>query len=155
MSTHPRSTQNLFPRPKVVSEVTLALGYDGGESARHALVVAIDLARGLGEPLLIVSGVAPGGGVGEEYQSTEEAVVDELTPIVQSAVAQAHAAGVEAEYVLIDDDPVGALEKVLDQRQPRMLIVGYGQSGRIRGALFGAVAHKIVETSNVPVLVVP
>lgn len=135
--------------------MTVALGYDGGESARHALVAAIDLARGLGEPLLIVCGVAPAGGVGEEYQSTEDAMIDEFTPIVQSAVAQAHAAGVVAESVLVDDDPVGALETVIQQRQPRMLIVGYGQTGRMRAALFGAVAHKIVESSNVPVLVVP
>lgn len=135
--------------------MTLAVGYDGGESARHALVVAIDLARDLEEPLLIVCGVAPAGGVGEEYHATEAAVMDELAPMVQSAVAQAHSAGLEAEAVLVDDDPVGALETVMEQRHPRMLIVGYGQSGRIRAALFGAVAHKIVESSDVPVLVVP
>lgn len=135
--------------------MTLAVGYDGGESARHALAVAIDLARDLEEPLLIVCGVAPAGGVGEEYQATEAAVMDELAPMVQSAVSQAHSAGLEAEAVLVDDDPVGALEAVMEQRHPRMLIVGYGQSGRIRAALFGAVAHKIVESSDVPVLVVP
>lgn len=135
--------------------MTLAVGYDGGESARHALVVAIDLARDLEEPLLIVCGVAPAGGVGEEYQSTEAAVIEELAPMVQSAVRQAQSAGLEAEAVLIDDDPVGALEAVIEQRQLRMLIVGYGQAGRIRAALFGAVAHKIVESSDVPVLVVP
>lgn len=135
--------------------MTLAVGYDGGESARHALVVAIDLARDLEEPLLIVCGVAPAGGVGEEYQSTEAAVIEELAPMVQSAVRQAQSAGLEAEAVLIDDDPVGALEAVMEQRQLRMLIVGYGQAGRIRAALFGAVAHKIVESSDVPVLVVP
>lgn len=135
--------------------MTLAVGYDGGESARHALAVAIDLASDLEEPLLIVCGVAPAGGVGEEYQSTEAAVIDEFTPMVESAVDQAHAAGLEAEAVLVDDDPVGALEAVMEQRQPRMLIVGYGQAGRIRAAMLGAVAHKIVESSNVPVLVVP
>ena len=135
--------------------MTLAVGYDGGESARHALAVAIDIARDLEEPLLIVCGVAPAGGVGEEYQATEAAVIDELAPMVQSAVAQAQAVGLEAEAVLVDADPVGALEAVMEQRRPRMLIVGYGQAGRIRAALFGAVAHKIVESSEVPVLVVP
>lgn len=135
--------------------MTLAVGYDGGESARHALAVAINLARDLEEALLIVCGVAPAGGVGEEYRSTEAAVADELRPMVESAVAQARAAGLEAEAVLVDDDPVGALEVVMEQRRPRMLIVGYGQSGRIRSALLGAVAHKIVESSKVPVLVVP
>lgn len=135
--------------------MTLAVGFDGGESARHALAVAIDLARDLEEPLLIVCGVAPAGGVGEEYQATEAAVVDELAPMVKAAVEQARAVGLEVEAVLVDDDPVGALEAVMEQHHPRLLIVGYGQSGRIRAALFGTVAHKIMESSEVPVLVVP
>ena len=135
--------------------MTLAVGYDGGESARHALAAAIELARDLEESLLIVCAVAPGGGVGDEYQSTEAAVLDELTPMVKAALAHAKAAGLEVESVFVDDDPVGALEVVMEERQPRMLIVGYGQSGRIRSALFGTVAHKIVESSDVPVLVVP
>ena len=135
--------------------MTLAVGYDGGESARHALAAAIELAHDLKESLLIVCAVAPGGGVGDEYQSTEAAVLDELTPMVKAALAHAKAAGLEVESVFVDDDPVGALEVVMEERQPRMLIVGYGQSGRIRSALFGTVAHKIVESSDVPVLVVP
>ena len=75
--------------------------------------------------------------------------------MVNAALAHAEAAGLEVESVFVDDDPVGALEVVMEERQPRMLIVGYGQSGRIRSALFGTVAHKIVESSDVPVLVVP
>ena len=71
--------------------MTLAVGYDGGESARHALAAAIELARNLEESLLIVCAVAPGGGVGDEYQSTEVAVLDELTPMVNAALAHAKA----------------------------------------------------------------
>lgn len=135
--------------------MTLAVGFDGGDSARRALDAAIAFARDLEEPLLIVCGVAPAGGMGEEYDATEAALVEELAPVVLAAVAQAQAAGLVAEAVLVDSDPVGALETVMEERRPRMLIVGYGQSGRIRAALFGAVAHKIVESSDVPVLVVP
>ena len=61
----------------------------------------------------------------------------------------------EAEAILVDADPVGALETVMEERKPRMLVVGYGESGRIRAALFGAVAPKLVERSDIPVLVVP
>jgi nucleotide-binding universal stress UspA family protein len=135
--------------------VTIALGFDGGESAQRALDAAIGFARDLEEPILVVCGVAPAGGMGEEYQTTEAAVVDELSPAVLEAVARIQALGLAAEAVLVDSDPVGALETVMVERQPRMLIVGYGQSGRIRAALFGAVAHRIVESSDVPVLVVP
>lgn len=135
--------------------MTLAVGINTGRSAEHAFATALALAKDLDESLLIVCGVAPAGGMGEEYDSTEAALIEVLAPVVHAAVARAAEEGVSAEAVLVDADPVGALEKVMEERQPRMLIVGYGQSGRIRSALFGSVAHKIVETSDVPVLVVP
>lgn len=134
--------------------MSIAVGYDGGVSARDALKAAITLAADLGEPLLIVCGVAPAGGMGEEYGATEDAIVEELAPVVGEAVLEARSRGIEAEAILVDADPVGALETVMEERAPRMLVVGYGQSGRIRAALFGAVAPKLMERSEVPVLVV-
>lgn len=135
--------------------MSLAVGYDGGESARGALKAAIALAQDLEESLLIVCGVAPAGGMGDEYIATEEALIEALAPLVSEAVIEAQDAGVTAEAILVDADPVGALETVMEERRPRMLVVGYGASGRIRAALFGAVAPKMVERSEVPVLVVP
>jgi nucleotide-binding universal stress UspA family protein len=135
--------------------MSLAVGYNGGESARRALQASIALACDLEETLLIVCGVAPAGGMGEEYGITEEAIVEELAPAVNEAVMMAREAGVDAEAILVDADPVGALETIMEERKPRMLVVGYGESGRIRAALFGAVAPKLVDRSDVPVLVVP
>lgn len=135
--------------------MSLAVGYDGGESARDALKVAIALARDLGESLLVVCAVAPAGGMGEEYSEMEDAIVEEIAPVVNEAVMSAREAGVEAEAILVDADPVGALEAVMEERSPRMLVIGYGASGRIRAALFGAVAPKVLERSDIPVLVVP
>jgi nucleotide-binding universal stress UspA family protein len=135
--------------------MSLAVGYDGGDSARHALRAAIALARDLEETLLIVCGVAPAGGMGEEYAATEEAILEELAPSVSAAVQEARDEGIQAEAILVDADPVGALEAVMVERSPRMLVVGYGESGRIRAALFGAVAPKLMDRVDVPVLVVP
>ena len=135
--------------------MSLAVGYNGGESARRALEAAIALARDLEETLLVVCGVAPAGGMGEEYGITEEALVEELAPAVNEAVMMAREAGVDADGILVDADPVGALETIMEERKPRMLVVGNGESGRIRAALFGAVAPKVVDRSDIPVLVVP
>ncbi|HAN70260.1 MAG TPA: universal stress protein [Actinobacteria bacterium] len=135
--------------------MTLAVGYDGGDSAQHALRVAIDLARDLGENLLLVCAVAPPGTVGEEYTAVESALVEALSPELVAGVEQARAAGVEAEPILIDADPVGALETVMTTRSPRLLVIGYGSAGRIQAALFGAVAPQMIERSAIPVLVVP
>lgn len=135
--------------------MSIAVGYDGGESAERALAAAVGLAKDLDASLLIVCGVAPPGQLGEEYTATEDAIVELLAPMVSEAVIRAQDAGVTAEAILVDGDAVGALEAVMVEREPRMLVVGYGESGRIRAALFGAVAPKMVERSEIPVLVVP
>jgi nucleotide-binding universal stress UspA family protein len=135
--------------------MTLVVGYDGGESSRNALDVAITLATELGEDLVVVTGVGPGSSVGEEYRETEEAVIEALTPEVDEAVIRARAAGVPTEALLVDANPVEALLTAVELRSARMIIVGYGASGRIRAALLGAVAPRMLEESHIPVLVVP
>ncbi|MDQ1250476.1 MAG: hypothetical protein QG597_4855 [Actinomycetota bacterium] len=135
--------------------MTLVVGYDGGESAEAALDAAIALALALDEPLVVACGVSPAGGMGEEYEALEEAVVEELSPVVTAGVARARAAGVDAEPVLVDASPVDALLTAAVEHHARMIIVGYGSAGRIRAALFGAVSHKVLDESDIPVLVVP
>lgn len=135
--------------------MSIAVGYDGGASAERALEAAIVLARDLDEPLLIVCGVAPAGGMGEEYGAMEDAVVEALAPTVGRAVEHARSLGVDAASVFVDANPVAALETVAEERAPRIIVVGYGSSGRIRAALFGAVAHRVMDRSATPVLVVP
>jgi nucleotide-binding universal stress UspA family protein len=135
--------------------MTLVVGYDGGESSRNALAIAIGLASDLREDLVVVTGVGPGSSVGEEYRATEEAVVEALAPETDEAVSLAQEAGVAAEALLVDASPVEALLTAVELKSARMIIVGYGASGRIRAALLGAVAPRMLEESHIPVLVVP
>jgi len=134
--------------------VSIVVGYDGGDSSGRALEAAITLAQDLNEPLVIVCGVAPAGGVGEEYRAVEDAVVEVLAPAVEQAVELARSRGVTADSVLVDAGPVDALEAVAEERSARMIVVGYGSAGHIRAALFGAVAHRMFQRSTAPVLVV-
>ena len=135
--------------------MTVVVGYDGGSSARRALDAAIGIARDLGEDLVVACGVGPAGTVGEEYRETEEAVIEALAPLVDDAVAHARAEGVSAEPLFVDAHPVEAILTAAERHAARMVIVGYGASGRIRAALFGAVAPRMLEEADVPVLVVP
>jgi nucleotide-binding universal stress UspA family protein len=135
--------------------MTLVVGYDGGETATKALDTAIGLAQTLSDPLVVVCGVAPGGGMGEEYDDAEAAIVDELSPVVLAGVERARAAGVETTPMLVDATPAEALVTAAVTHRARMIIVGYGASGRIRAALFGAIAHRVLDESDIPVLVVP
>ena len=47
---------------------TLVVGYDGSECARAALDAALELAKGLGDDVVVAFGYDPGG-PGEEYQA--------------------------------------------------------------------------------------
>ncbi len=135
--------------------MTLVVGFDEGPSAQAALAEAIRLATALQERLIVVSGVAPAGGMGEEYATVEAAVVESMAPLVTEAVARAREAGVDAEPMLVDAAPTEALLTAAVQHHARMIVVGYGASGRIRAALLGAVAHRVLNESEIPVLVVP
>lgn len=135
--------------------MTLVVGYDGGESAGRALTVAISLSTALTEQLIVVCGVAPAGGMGEEYAAVEDALVESLAPVVSAAVARARTAGVDAESMLVDAAPTDALLTAAVEHAARMIVVGYGASGRIRAALLGAIAHRLLNESKIPVLVVP
>lgn len=135
--------------------MTLVVGYDGGETSHAALSQAITLAKALQEPLIVACGVGPAGSMGEEYDAVEEALVEVLEPLVHAAVETARAAGVDAEPMLVDASPADALLTAAVDSGARMIIVGYGATGRIRAALFGAVAHRVLDESDIPVLVVP
>ena len=49
--------------------MTVVLGYDESPGADEALRVAIDVAKRFGEPLRLVYGAAPPGGMGEEFKA--------------------------------------------------------------------------------------
>jgi nucleotide-binding universal stress UspA family protein len=131
----------------------IVVGYDGTESSRAALEAAIDLAKGLGEPILAVFGygVNPMGG---EVKDHAEALRELGTNLTAEAVERARTAGAEAEAVLADVEGSAALTAVADERDARMIVVGSHGEGPIRGALLGSTAYHLVHISERLVLVV-
>lgn len=135
--------------------MTIVLGYDGRESSQRALPVAVQLATDLGTDLVLVCGVRPPGSLGEEYQEVEDAIVEIEAPALAEGVERARATGVDASGVLVDAAPADALLGVAAERGARLIVVGYGESGRIRAALGGAVSLRVLEQTAIPLLVVP
>ena len=60
----------------MASGKSIVLGYDRSPGAHRALQIAIVLAAGFEVPLVLVHGVHPPGGVGEEAGPAEQALVD-------------------------------------------------------------------------------
>lgn len=133
----------------------LIVGYDDSAGARAALAAAIELAGELGDRVVIAFGYEPPGGIGEEVVAARDAVREIGQRFADRALARAAAAGVDAELALIDARPVDALLELAAARDARMIVVGsYGESP-IRGAILGAVPHKLLQLADRPVLAVP
>lgn len=133
----------------------LIVGYDDSAGARAALETAIDLARDLGDRIVIAFGYEPPGDIGEELTAARAAVREIGERVAQHALARVTAAGVEAELALVDARPVDALLELAVTREARMIVVGsYGDSP-IKGAILGSVPHKLLHLADRPVLAVP
>ena len=134
--------------------MTFVLGYDETPGAERALEVAIELAARFAEPLILVYGVAPPGGQGEEFRAHQEALVEIGQRATGRAMERTTAAGVSAQVALVHDKPARALVEVADQHDARMIIVGsYGETS-LRGAILGSTPFRLLNSSDRPVLVV-
>ena len=135
--------------------MTIVLGYDESPGARRALGYAIDLAKMLGDSLVIVYGAEPPGRMGDELAEHFKAVAERGRAALDQAVGTATAAGVAATVELVDEKPAQALLDAADQHDARLIVVGtYGESP-LRGAMLGSTPHKLLHWSSRPVLCVP
>jgi nucleotide-binding universal stress UspA family protein len=133
----------------------IVLGYDRSPGAERALHTAIEVAQRYEVPLVLVHGIAPPGGVGEEAAQAR-AALDELgEAITAPAVAAAEAAGVPVVVEVVDDKPAQALIAAADRHDAEVIVVGTWNDSPLRGALLGSVAHKLLQLSARPVLCVP
>ena len=133
----------------------MVLGYDESPGAEQALKVAVDVASRFGEPLRLVYGVAPPGGLGEEFKATMEAIAELGRKATAHALEYAESAGVEAQVELVSAKPAEALLQVADDCDATVIVVGTSGESPIKGAVLGSTPHKLLQLSSRPVLCVP
>lgn len=133
----------------------IVVGYDDSAGARAALEAAIELARELGDRVVIAFGYEPPGPVGDELRAARDAVRELGERVTHHALARAHAEGVEAEPALVDAAPVDALLRLAEERDARLIVVGSYGEHPLKGAILGSTPHKLLHLSSRPVLAVP
>jgi nucleotide-binding universal stress UspA family protein len=132
------------------------VGYDGSDCADRALDAAIELARPLGEPLVVAfAAQPPGRSVGDEYRVHLGALQERGRALTGTAVERATDAGVTAEAVVADRGVVDLLLDLADEHAARAIVVGTYSESPLRGAVLGSTPHKLLHLSRVPVLAVP
>ena len=135
--------------------MAVVLGYDESPGAARALEAAIEVASAFGEPLVLVYGTAPPGGVGEESRSHREAIEALGRTAMRRAVDAADEAGVPTTVEIIDAKPAQALIDAAERHDARVIVVGSWGESPLKGAILGATPHKLLHLSTRPVLCVP
>jgi nucleotide-binding universal stress UspA family protein len=134
----------------------LIVGYDRSDCARAALGAAIELARALGDRVVVAYAEAPPDSLrGEEWKVHRQALREIGEEALAEALERVRAAGVEVDSELVTLKPAEALLALAGRRDARMIVVGTHGEGPIAGAILGSVPHKLLHRSPVPVLVVP
>jgi nucleotide-binding universal stress UspA family protein len=132
----------------------IVVGFDGSDTAQAALGKAAELAKGLGDSVVIVFGYAPGGYGGGEVPAQREAVEELGEQVTVKGVEQAKAAGVEYEVEMINEHADHALITEAEKHGARMIVVGSHGESPLKGAVLGSTPYRLVHYSKIPVLVV-
>jgi nucleotide-binding universal stress UspA family protein len=132
----------------------IVVGYDGSDSSKSAMSHALDFAKSLGDSIVVVFGAAPGGYGGGEVPEQRRAVEEFGRKVTDEAVEMAKGAGIDQTVELINEHPHEALITAAGKHGARMIVVGSHGESPLKGAIIGSTPYKLVQLSEVPVLVV-
>ena len=139
----------------------ILVGTDGSGAGTAALHHALELARTTGDAVLVATVwralqgdyglVHPSAAPLTDLLSAERSHAES---VLAEATAQAEAAGVAVETLLVTGDPAEQLCKLAREREARLVAVGTRGYGTVRSLLLGSVSGAVVRKAPCPVLVV-
>ncbi len=141
---------------------SVLVAVDGSDGGKRALQYASERAK-IGGAKLIVTYVIEWSPYSfntpeenaERHQRREQEIERATTGVVTPAAKLLEDAGIAHETVVRHGPPAETLIKLAEQHGVQQIVIGRrGQSG-IKNLLFGSVAGNLVQTSPVPVVVVP
>jgi nucleotide-binding universal stress UspA family protein len=133
----------------------IVVGYDGSDPSKAALRHAVELAKGLGDDVVLVFGYAPPGIWGGEIAEHEEAIEEFGAKVMDEAKRLVETDGVKVDYELVAKRGPEAMIDVAEQRDARMIVVGGAGEAPLKGAILGSTPYKLLHQTRRPVLVVP
>ena len=131
----------------------MVVGYDGSDGAKAALAEALRLAEATGERLVVVFGYTPTQRAGEAAD-LRHAIEEMGQKFLDEAIATIGGRA-EADAVLVGERGADAVMSVAAEREASMIAVGATSRGPLAGAVLGSVPHRLVNTTQVPLLIVP
>jgi nucleotide-binding universal stress UspA family protein len=123
---------------------TVAVGTDGSATAAEAVNVAVEIARGAGARVVLLSifrDAAPGGPVVEAEWSFNTAA--RVREILDRAEHEIQSKGIECSTLVDEGDPGDVLVRLAEECGADVLVVGNkGMNRRVLGSVPNTITHK-------------
>ncbi len=145
-----------------MSKATIVVGLDGSEAGARALAFAESQAKQIGDCAIAVCYVIEWSPFTfqtkeeneQRHRRREEELQRAHEVVLDPAVANMKASGVEVEGIVRHGDAADILEDIAKKRGAIQIVVGrVGERGLKR--LFGGVTGRLVAGSSVPVTIIP
>lgn len=135
---------------------TILLPTDGSATAKAARRFAVDIARGEGDSIVVLSVAQPADYHGVEDEAVTTAISEYLREAAESEAGEIRAEGVEARVeILVSPHPEQAIVEKARELDVDAIVMGtHGRTGLTR-AVIGSVADRVVRHADVPVVLVP
>jgi nucleotide-binding universal stress UspA family protein len=129
---------------------TVAVGYDGSNESRWALIWAADLAATIAAGLKVVHavGLLEHAGLLGRVAPHEDTVRELAVGVGMDPAA--------VEWLVMEGDPCSVLLRMIAApHSVDLIVVGTRGSGAHSGSLLGSTSLEVVEHASIPVVVVP
>ena len=134
---------------------TILLGYDGSESAKDALVFALDLAGKYGARLHIVGVIRPPEFAEDvETEAMIESSERKILGLLRAVKEQAGSAGIAAETHVLVGHPAEQLVRYAEANAIDHIVVGHRGHTVFERWLIGSVARQVIAYAHCAVTVV-
>jgi nucleotide-binding universal stress UspA family protein len=129
---------------------------DGSPGALKALAAAIETAKldGAALHMVTVEELPRFPATIDEVEEEKAEANHRLVPVIESARAQAQAAGIAIETHLVPGHPVHAIVALINEQQFDLLVVGFTGHTRLYEQLIGSTTERLVRLARCAVLVV-
>jgi nucleotide-binding universal stress UspA family protein len=133
----------------------ILVGVDGSDHAHRALALGQTLARALGDELVVVHAV----GLLDRPGATPVAAAshrDEIARAFQQEWCGSLAGSdLSCRLLLRDGDPLSVLLALVEELDPRMVVIGHRGAGGHTQRLLGSTSSQLLDRAVVSVVVVP
>lgn len=129
---------------------------DGSDHSKEALEYAQALAMRDDAQVIVVHAFRSVSTYleGETRDSLIARYVAEGRAVAQEAVEELEKAGVDTVVEVLEGPPTNAILRVVEARQPDLIVMGSRGQGELSSLLLGSVSHRVLAHTRVPVLVI-